>query len=106
MIAVLFEVELHDCHKQRYLDLAAELRPSLERIPGFISIERFQSLANNDRLLSLSFWQSEQAVLEWKRFEAHQQAQQEGRARLFKDYRISIAQIVRSYDMASSKAEA
>lgn len=99
MIAVIFEVELHTAFKQDYLDIAASLKPMLSQIDGFISIERFQSLSDPDKLLSLSFWRDEQAILQWRTLEAHRLAQQQGRTLIFKDYRLRIADVSRDYGM-------
>jgi heme-degrading monooxygenase HmoA len=99
MIAVIFEVELHPACKQDYLDIAASLKPLLNEIDGFISIERFQSLSDPDKLLSLSFWRDEQAILQWRTLEAHRLAQQQGRASIFKDYRLRIADVSRDYGL-------
>ncbi|RKH38018.1 antibiotic biosynthesis monooxygenase [Corallococcus sp. AB049A] len=99
MIAVIFEVWAHEEHRQRYLDLAAELRPLLADIDGFISIERFQSLGTPSKLLSLSYWRDEAAVAEWRRLEAHRDAQREGRAGVFQDYRLRVAHVVRDYGL-------
>lgn len=105
MIAVIFEVLPHAQGRQRYLDLAAALRPLLDEIDGFISIERFQSLANPDKMLSLSFFRDEQAIAQWRRLEAHRAAQTAGRDALFADYRLRIAHVVRDYGMLE-RAEA
>jgi len=105
MIAVIFEVEPRDGCRQAYLDIAAELKPLLGGIDGFISIERFQSLADPGRILSLSFWRDEAAVAEWRRLEAHRAAQRAGRDELFRDYRLRIANVVRDYGM-TPRAEA
>src|ERR1051326_62548 len=75
MQAVIFEVEPAPGRQQDYLDLAARLRPELEKIDGFVSIERFQSLTNPGKILSLSFWRDEEAVERWRRQEQHQAAQ-------------------------------
>ncbi len=83
MIAVIFEVQPHDATRQTYLDIAAELRPLLDSIDGFISIERFQSLSDPQKLLSLSFWRDEQAVTQWRRVESHRDAQSRGRETIF-----------------------
>ena len=99
MIAVIFEVEPHDAHRQAYLDIAAALRAQLEQIDGFNSIERFESLSRPGHLLSLSFWRDEAAVVHWRRVEAHRQAQLRGRASLFADYRLRVAQVLRDYGM-------
>jgi heme-degrading monooxygenase HmoA len=99
MIAVIFEVYPQDGHKQEYLDIAASLRPLLDEIDGFLSIERFESLATPGKLLSLSFWRDEQAVATWRTLEAHRAAQARGRAEVFKDYRLRIAAVVRDYGM-------
>lgn len=99
MIAVIFEVSPRDGRRQEYLDIAASLRPLLSRIDGFISIERFESLSEPGKLLSLSYWRDEAAVAEWRRLEAHRKAQAAGRAEVFQDYRLRVAQVVRSYGM-------
>ena len=99
MIAVIFEVWPHPDRRGEYLDIAAELRPLLERIDGFISVERFQSLSNPDKLLSLSFWRDEDAVAQWRGLEAHRDAQSLGRSTVFKDYRLRIASVVRDYGL-------
>jgi heme-degrading monooxygenase HmoA len=99
MIAVIFEVEPNDGCLQPYLDIAADLKPLLAGIEGFISIERFQSLADPGRILSLSFWRDEAAVGEWRRLEPHRAAQAEGRSHLFRDYRLRISSVVRDYGM-------
>ena len=99
MIAVIFEVLPHPEGRQTYLDIAAELRPKLDEIDGFISIERFQSLATPEKVLSLSFWRDEGAVTQWRRIEEHREAQALGRAVLFQDYRLRIATVVRDYGM-------
>ena len=91
MIAVIFEVIPHADQKAAYLDAAAQLRPLLDAIDGFLSIERFQSLTQPDKLLSLSYWRDEDAVRTWRNLEAHRQVQQIGRAAIFADYRIRVA---------------
>ncbi|MFV0549557.1 MAG: antibiotic biosynthesis monooxygenase family protein [Limnobaculum xujianqingii] len=99
MIAVIFEVQIKQGHKQAYLDLAAELKPLLVEMDGFISIERFESLSEAGKILSLSFWRDEEAVLQWRQLELHRQAQVKGRAAIFNDYRLKIAGIIRDYGM-------
>lgn len=104
MIAVIFEVWPAEGQRQHYLDIAAALRPLLEEVDGFISIERFVSLAEPGKLLSLSFWRDEEAIAQWRRLEAHRAAQRHGRARVFSDYRLRIADVVRDYGMADRAA--
>lgn len=99
MHAVIFEVWPHEEGRQEYLDIAASLRPTLETIDGFISIERFQSLTDPGKVLSLSFWRDEAAIAEWRRVESHRAAQAKGRGALFRDYRLRIAAVVRDYGM-------
>lgn len=99
MIAVIFEVWPHAQAKQTYLDIAAALRPELERIDGFISIERFQSLSDPAKLLSLSFWRDEAAVAAWRALDAHRDAQQAGRGGVFENYRLRVAGVVRDYGL-------
>jgi heme-degrading monooxygenase HmoA len=99
MIAVIFEAQLHPETKDAYLDAAAMLRPHLEQIDGFISIERFESLVTPGKLLSLSFWRDEEAVRQWRMLEVHRQAQAQGRGTIFADYRLRVAQVVRDYGL-------
>jgi heme-degrading monooxygenase HmoA len=101
MIAVIFEVWPADGQRQTYLDIAAQLRPLLDEIDGFISIERFESLAERGKILSLSFWRDEQAVAAWRQIEAHRGAQARGRAEVFRDYRLRVAGVFRDYGMLS-----
>ena len=105
MHAVIFEVWPKEEGRQEYLDIAAALRPRLEQIDGFISIERFQSLTEPGKVLSLSFWRDDAAIAEWRRVEAHRIAQGKGRNELFRDYRLRIAAVVRDYGM-NERAEA
>ncbi|MEN5015905.1 antibiotic biosynthesis monooxygenase [Erwinia sp. Eh17-17] len=97
MIAVIFEAETHPGQQPRYLQLAADLKPLLADIDGFITIERFQSLACEGKILSLSWWRDEDAVLAWKQNLHHQAAQNEGRASVFAHYHIRIARLMREY---------
>jgi heme-degrading monooxygenase HmoA len=99
MIAVIFEVEPASGKRDAYLGIAANLRPLLDGIDGFISIERFQSLVDPNRVLSLSFWRDEEAVKAWRNTEEHRQAQQAGRGGIFAGYRLRIAHVVRDYGL-------
>jgi len=99
MIAVIFEVWPAEGERQHYLDIAAQLRPLLDEIEGFISIERFESLAEPGKLLSLSFWRDEAAVAQWRTLEGHRAAQAKGRAGVFANYRLRIASVIRDYGM-------
>jgi heme-degrading monooxygenase HmoA len=99
MIAVIFEGIPNVGMKEEYLGIAAGLKPLLEQIDGFISIERFQSLADPGKILSLSFWKDEESIRQWRNIEMHRQAQEKGRAAVFKDYRLRIAEVVRDYGM-------
>jgi len=97
VIAVIFEVWPEAGRRQEYLDIAAGLRPMLADIDGFISIERFESLAEPGKLLSLSFWRDEQAVAAWRALESHRDAQSRGRSGVFRGYRLRVASVVRDY---------
>ncbi|ESY01133.1 antibiotic biosynthesis monooxygenase [Mesorhizobium sp. LNJC405B00] len=99
MIAVIFEVQPAEGKRDAYLGIAAELRPLLDGIDGFISIERFQSLADPNRVLSLSFWRNEEAVKAWRNTEEHRQAQHAGRGGIFAGYRLRIAHVLRDYGL-------
>ena len=99
MIAIIFEVWPATAKKQAYLDIAAALKPELAKIDGFISIERFESLATPGKLLSLSLFRDEAAVRAWRQLESHRAAQSHGRHGVFKDYRLRVAHVVRDYGL-------
>ncbi|MBW1657795.1 MULTISPECIES: antibiotic biosynthesis monooxygenase family protein [Flavobacterium] len=103
MIAVIFEVIPNEGKKDEYLDIAASLRPELNHIDGFISIERFQSLSDPEKILSLSFWKDEESIQQWRNLEMHRHAQAKGRNGIFKDYHLRIATVVRDYGMFERK---
>ena len=97
MIAVIFEVVPHPDRRDAYLDAAAKLRPLLATVDGFISIERFESLTQPGKILSLSFWRDEAAVAQWRQLEAHRRTQELGRNAYFADYRLRVAGVIRDY---------
>jgi heme-degrading monooxygenase HmoA len=99
MIAVIFEVELEAGRTADYLEIAKQLHPIVEEIDGFISIERFESLVQPGKLLSLSLWRDEKAVKEWRNVAEHRQAQRDGRDGIFSEYRLRIADVIREYGM-------
>lgn len=99
MIAVIFEVWPTEGRAVEYFDLASSLRTDLEKIDGFVSIERFESLTTKGKYLSLSFWRDEEAVRVWRNLEKHRNAQARGRGGIFADYRLRVATVVRDYGM-------
>lgn len=99
MIAVIFEVVPGPGQRQAYLDAAAALKPHVEAMDGFMSIERFDSLSQPGKVLSLSFWRDEAAVKEWRNLQLHREMQARGRAGLFADYRLRVAGVIRDYGM-------
>jgi heme-degrading monooxygenase HmoA len=99
MIAVIFEVEPAPGRRDAYLGIAADLKPLLDGVDGFISVERFQSLVDQNKVLSLSFWRDEEAVKAWRNTEEHRHAQKAGRGGIFAGYRLRIAHVVRDYGM-------
>ena len=101
MITVIFEVIPQQEGRAEYLAIAARLREYLADMPGFISIERFQSLTDPEKILSLSFWEDEASVTRWRNLEEHRTAQAMGRGSLFKDYRIRVGSITRDYSMSA-----
>lgn len=103
MIAVIFEVIPNEGKREEYLDIAASLRPELDHIDGFISIERFQSFSDPGKVLSLSFWRDEESIQQWRNLEMHRHAQAKGRHEVFKDYHLRIATVVRDYGMFDRK---
>lgn len=100
MIAVIFEVWPAEGRRQTYLDLAAELRKELEGIDGFLTIERFESLTQPGKILSLSFWRDEAAVQRWRNLPSHRAAQAAGRGGVFSDYRLRVATVLRDYGLS------
>jgi len=103
MYAVIFEVQPKtELAAQDYFDLAAELRTELEEIDGFISVERFSSLSDEEKFLSISFWRDEKALKQWREHHQHRKAQQKGRGEIFKDYRIIVAKVIRDYGITNS----
>jgi heme-degrading monooxygenase HmoA len=105
VIAVIFEVWPAEGRAAEYFDLAAALKADLERIDGFITIERFESLTTRGKFLSLSFWRDEDSVRAWRNVEAHRAAQAKGRGGVFADYRLRVASVIRDYGM-SERSEA
>jgi heme-degrading monooxygenase HmoA len=100
MIAVIFEVTNAEGATEAYLDIATRLRPELEQVEGFISVERFQSLTTPGKLLSVSFWEDEAAVKRWRQTAEHRAAQAAGREGLFAGYRLRVADVLRDYGMS------
>ena len=99
MMVVVFQVTMREGRAQDYFDLAAELRPELERIDGFLSVERFQSLAEPGKYVSLSFWRDQAAIEAWRAQRRHRAAQERGKREIFQDFRISVAEVVRDYTL-------
>lgn len=97
MIAIIFEVEPAEGQTEPYLEMAAKMRSLVEGVEGFISVERFQSLTNPGKLLSLSFWEDEAAVARWRQLHAHRAAQKAGREVMFDDYRLRVVSVIRDY---------
>lgn len=106
MIAVIFEVWPATGRTADYLEHAERLRSELGNMEGFISIERFQSLADPDKLLSVSFWRDEAAVAQWRRHAAHRATQAIGRKGIFRDYRLRVAGVIRDYGMTQRREQA
>ena len=100
MIGIIFEVWPAEGRKQEYLDIAAKLRPLLDQIDGFISIERFESLYQPGKILSVSFFRDQAAVEQWRKLEEHRHAQAVGRAGVFRDYRLRVVSVIRDYGMS------
>lgn len=99
MIAVLFEAWPRPDQREAYLSLAAGLAPTLRGMDGFISVERFQSLTDPNKVLSLSFWRDEAAVAAWRANAPHRAAQRAGRGGVFVDYALKVAEVRRAYGM-------
>lgn len=106
MIAVIFEVQPAEGRMEDYLAIAATMRAELEKQPGFISVERFRSLTDPSRLLSLSFWEDEAAVRTWRCHAGHRGAQKAGRGGVFAGYRLRVAGVIRDYGMTERREQA
>jgi heme-degrading monooxygenase HmoA len=106
MIAVIFEVTPAEGQKDAYLDIAAGLRPLLEEVDGFISVERFQSISDPSKMLSLSFFRDEQALANWRSLAEHRAAQKAGRGGVFEGYRLRIGSVIRDYGLDQRRDEA
>ena len=105
MLAVIFEALPAKGKWEEYLDIASQLKPSLSEIEGFISIERFQSISDPGKVLSLSFWNDEKSISQWRNLELHREAQKKGRESVFENYRLRVASVIRDYGM-NERAEA
>jgi heme-degrading monooxygenase HmoA len=99
VIAVIFEAQPAEGKWDEYLDIAATLAPDLSKMEGFISIERFQSIRQPGKVLSLSFWKDEASIRQWRNLETHRYAQSAGRTTIFNDYRLRVATVIRDYGM-------
>jgi len=99
MIAVIFEAFPAPGKQDSYFDIATQLRPELNKVKGFISVERFQSVTDPGKFLSLSFWENEESINQWRNMEQHRHAQATGRRSIFNDYRLRIATVMRDYGM-------
>jgi heme-degrading monooxygenase HmoA len=100
MIAVIFEFTPADGRTQDYFDLVAQLKPELEKAEGFVSLERFESLTTPGKFVSLQFWKDEESVRKWRNVQLHRKAQAAGRAGIFSEYRLRVAEVRRDYAMA------
>lgn len=99
MVVVIFEVWPTEGRTAEYFDLAATLRGDLQQVDGFVSIERFESVAKPGKFVSLSFWRDEESIARWRNLETHRRAQAQGRAGIFADYRLRVASVIRDYGM-------
>jgi len=106
MIAIIFEVEPAEGRMDDYLAHAAVLHEELQRMPGFVSVERFRSLTNPEKMLSLSFWENEGAITQWRCHAGHRASQAAGREGIFAGYRLRVAAILRDYGMTERREEA
>jgi len=105
-VIVVFEVKMRAGRGQTYFDIAAELKPELEKIDGFISVERFESMVEPGKYVSLSEWRDEEAVLAWREHAEHQMAQRRGIAEIFSDFRIRVAHVARDYTLSDRRHRA
>lgn len=100
MLAVIFEVWPADGCQEKYLALATNMKKHLSDFDGFISVERFESLTEPGKLLSVSFWRDEESLSRWRKLEEHRAMQQMGRDGMFRDYHLRIGSVLRDYTLA------
>lgn len=98
-IVVLFEVKPTKEGMKRYLELAGKLKPFLNGFEGFVSAERFTSISEDGKLLSMNIWESEEALSRWRNVVEHRMSQAEGRDKLFESYKITVCNVIREYGM-------
>lgn len=99
MFAVIFEVQPLPGRAARYFEIAAALKPELQKIDGFVSVERFESVSRPGVFLSLSWWRDEAAITQWRQTVCHRDSQREGREAIFAGYRIHVVSTLRAYGM-------
>ena len=104
MFAVLFEVEPKPERRDEYLKLAAFLKPALEKIDGFVDVERFASLSTPGRVLSFSLWRDEKSVIRWRTLGAHHEVQAKGRTEIFSDYHLRVGEITFDSELPDGEA--
>lgn len=97
MYVVIFEAKIHEEYLETYLEHAKEMREEVEKINGFLSVERFKSLYEEGKYLSMSLWESAEAIHQWKQNSRHQIEQEMGKSKYFTGYRIRVAKIEREY---------
>ncbi len=102
-IVVLFEVTPTKEGMEKYLELASMLKPMLSGFDGFISAERFQSLNNEGKLLSMNVWENEEAIEKWRNTLSHRMSQLEGKNKLFESYKITVCNTIREYSNTDRK---
>ena len=94
MFVVMFEVQPKAERWNDYLDTARLLRPELERIDGFLDNERFKSERTEGRVLSLSTWRDEKALVRWRTQATHHTlGQTRGRFEIFADYHLRVGEV-------------
>src|SRR5688500_8008896 len=99
MIAVIFEFTPAEGRFKDYMALVDTLREDLAKAEGFISLERFESITNRGKFVSLQFWRDDECVRKWRNLQKHREAQKQGRSSIFKSYRLRIASVIRDYEM-------
>ena len=97
MIVMVFEFEVEPQEYENYLTEAADLRPGLAQVDGFVSVERFESQAAPGRFVAVGYFRDEDAVARWRNLPAHRRAQALGRSRFFTGYRLVMAHVLRDY---------
>ncbi len=80
-----------------YADAAARMEELARTMPGYLG---FESARDEDGFsIAISYWETEEAITNWKQSAEHLEAQHNGRAKWYKDYKVRVSKVERAYEM-------